>query len=85
MTADERVAKVTAKLFRDYPSVGLMLDTHAVYFERDVADAIRAAVLEEREACAKAAEAAAKKNEYCPPGCKCGNGYHIALAIRGRE
>ncbi len=50
-----------------------------------IADAIRAAVLEEREAAAKVAEAAAKKNEYCPPGCKCGNGYHIALAIRGRE
>ncbi len=56
MTTEERAAKVAAKLFRDYPSVGLMLDTHAVYFERDVADAIRAAALEMREKCARVSD-----------------------------
>jgi hypothetical protein len=38
----------------------------------------------EREACAKVAEACAKRNEDCPPTCKCGDGWHIAICIRGR-
>ena len=49
----------------------------------DRLDSIREAIAEEREACAKIAEALAKNHaERCPPQCRCDNGYHVAAAIR---
>lgn len=46
------------------------------------AEAVRDAVAEEREHCARIAEDCARRNESCPANCKCGNGYHVAAAIR---
>ena len=49
-----------------------------------IADAIRQAVAEEREACAAVAEARGAKSLHCPPGCKCADPWHVAAAIRER-
>jgi hypothetical protein len=53
-----------------------------------IAAALRAAreegAREEREACARLATERQQRHEYCPQGCCCADGYHVAAAIRGR-
>lgn len=50
-----------------------------------VAAIIRAAVAEERERCAKIAEAKAVfHRDNCHKSCACADGWHIALAIRAQ-
>lgn len=46
-------------------------------------EAYLAGVTAERERCATLAEARATRNrDQCPPGCRCADGFHIAMAIR---
>lgn len=48
-----------------------------------IAARLRAFAAAVREECAAKAEAMAYRNEeFCPSGCKCGDGYHVAAAIR---
>lgn len=44
--------------------------------------AIREAMAFERERCARVAEERAEFNRGCPAGCKCADGWHIAMKIR---
>jgi uncharacterized membrane protein YqiK len=58
--------------------------SHRLARRQAVAAAERRAALAEREGCAAQAEARARHNEFCPAGCRCADGFHIAAAIRGR-
>lgn len=57
---------------------------HLIY--QGVVQAIREAVAAEREACAVTAEEAQRRHDLrCPADCRCADGYHVAMAIRGRS
>ncbi len=46
---------------------------------------VNAQIDAETEACARVAELRAEHNADCPAGCRCGDGWHIAAAIRARK
>lgn len=50
--------------------------------EEDITRAICRAEAAMKERCAAEAEKCARRNEFCPSGCKCAGGWHIAMSIR---
>lgn len=52
---------------------------------QQIADAIRAAVEDVRRRAAVVARSYAERNATCPPGCRCGDGHHVAAAIEQLE
>lgn len=48
----------------------------------DALEAERAKVAAAYEAAAKLSEASAERNKTCPSGCRCADGWHIAMRIR---
>lgn len=92
MTPEERTAEITKgwgaiattnfSAPGSYPPV-VFIENGGEWARALIADAIRAAVAEERERCAKVAEERAAFNrDNCPATCKCADGWHIAWAIR---
>jgi len=75
------------RLRRGCPCCDVLLESHEQRKEhiRVCSEGIIAeAVAKEREAIAKLAQEMAYRHETCLASCKCGNGYHIAAAIRAR-